>query len=115
MSNTNQTIDLTSAVKSIRTAKGWTQARLAKTWGVTVNFVSQIENGRRGVSLKGMETLAEKLAIPVSLLYVLADNPAKKPIGTLQRIIVDRLAKKKREPPQRKPANQVPELAAALN
>ena len=60
MSNTNQTFDLTSAVKSIRTAKGWTQASLATTWGVTVNFVSQVENGRRGVSLKGMEIACRK-------------------------------------------------------
>ena len=93
MNNKNQTFDLAPAIKSIREARGWTQSQLAQLWGVTVNFISQVENGRRGVSPRTMEVLAETLGIPVSFLYVLADDPTKKPIGTLRELILQSLAK----------------------
>ncbi len=84
---------LGQAIKRIRIAKGWTQARLAGLWGMSVNFVSQVENGRRGVSQKNVEALARILDVPISFLYVLADDPARKPIGVLQELVADFLAR----------------------
>ena len=93
MNAKNHAFDLGPAIKSIRKARGWTQAQLAQLWGVTINFISQVENGRRGVAPRTMEILADTLGIPTSFLYVLADDPTKKPIGALQELILQSLAK----------------------
>lgn len=88
-------LNIGPAIKWIRNTKGWTQAELASLLGVSVNFISQVENGRRGLAESKVEELARQMGIPTSFLYVLADDPGKKPVGTLQRMIKDAIAKKK--------------------
>ena len=82
------------AIKWIRSTKEWTQAELASLLGVSVNFISQVENGRRALAESKVEELARQLGIPASFLYVLADDPGKKPVGTLQKMIKQAIARK---------------------
>lgn len=55
-----------SRLKSLRLAKGLTQAQLAEGAGTTTQTVVQYESGRRNPSLKAAENLARALGISVA-------------------------------------------------
>ena len=62
------------AVGEIRTAKGLTQKQLAAQTGLTVNFLSLLENGRRGASLDVVNKLAAALGVPAEFILFLAGD-----------------------------------------
>jgi transcriptional regulator with XRE-family HTH domain len=62
------------ALRAIRSRKGVKQEELARRTGLTVNFLSLLENGKKGVSHRVVERIAEALDVPVSFLYLLADR-----------------------------------------
>ncbi len=67
------------AIKKIRGDLKITQKELAEKSGLTINYLSLLENGKRGIGLERLSDLAEIFGIPTSLILVLAsDAPDKK-------------------------------------
>lgn len=55
-------------LRTLRRARGWTQEQLAERANVDQTFISQIENGKAGVSLEYLKRLADGLAVPLGEL-----------------------------------------------
>jgi len=55
-------------VKRLRVARGWTQQELANRIDVHRVYVTQIENGTRGVSLEILAQLAKVFRVKASAL-----------------------------------------------
>jgi transcriptional regulator with XRE-family HTH domain len=52
-------------VRQLRTERGWRQIDLAEQAGISENYVSELEQGRKEVCLRTIEALAKALGIPV--------------------------------------------------
>jgi transcriptional regulator with XRE-family HTH domain len=55
-------------VKSLREKKGWTQADMAEHLGMERGQISEIEHGRRAITLPTLETVATGLNTTMSML-----------------------------------------------
>ena len=75
------TLMIGAALRTIRAKKEVTQNLLAKRTGLTIHFLSRLENGKKGVSPQVAERIAEALGVPVSFLYLLGDR-SKHPLVT---------------------------------
>ena len=73
-------MDLALRVKLFRVAAGLKQQEVAETLGVTTNFVSMIERGKREPTLKYLRAFASMVGVPVSVL--LWEPPEKNKKGT---------------------------------
>jgi len=62
------------ALKRIRKIRGLTQPVLAEESGLTVNYISLVENGERTVSIDAMNRLAESLEVPARFLSFLGGS-----------------------------------------
>ena len=60
---------------------GWTQAELAEKAGISVPFMTQIENGKKSASLEVIQNIAEALQIPYKNLF------DEKPSTKLQNLL----------------------------
>jgi transcriptional regulator with XRE-family HTH domain len=76
------------ALRTIRSRKGVTQDALSKRTGLTINFLSRLENGKKGVSPQVVERIAEALAIPVSFLYLLGDRSENPLVADLKDAVL---------------------------
>jgi transcriptional regulator with XRE-family HTH domain len=63
-------------IKSERNKKGLTQEKLAERVGVSNNFISYIESGKKVASIKTVNKIAEVLDIPIADLF--KDIPGEK-------------------------------------
>jgi transcriptional regulator with XRE-family HTH domain len=61
-------VELGKRIRSLRTAKGWTQVEVAVHLGISRNHLSDLERGKREIGLlmlqviaKGLDTTMEKL------------------------------------------------------
>jgi transcriptional regulator with XRE-family HTH domain len=69
-------MSLAEAVKKIRKDQGLTQAEVGKRSGLTVSYVSRIENGRIQPTTATLEKLALALGVPLSQVFsVPVQNP----------------------------------------
>jgi transcriptional regulator with XRE-family HTH domain len=68
-------LTLGNAIKLIRTARGIKQRDLASQLDVSANYLSLIEGGKREPSLAFLNRLAEKLCIPIAMLFVFQGEP----------------------------------------
>ena len=59
---------LGTTLKLLRTASNNTQSSLAKELGVTANYLSLVENGRRDPSLTFLKKFSKKLDAPLGYL-----------------------------------------------
>ena len=59
---------LGARLRSVRTARGWTQERLADAVGVRTASISRFENGLVGFSLTTLAQVAEVLRVPIAEL-----------------------------------------------
>lgn len=59
-------------IGEIRKARGLTQRQVAEHTGLTVNYLSLVETGQRGVSLDVVNQLAAPLGVPAELILFLA-------------------------------------------
>jgi transcriptional regulator with XRE-family HTH domain len=50
-------------IKARRKALGWTQRDLAEKTGIAPNFISEIENGHRGMQVRTLVTFARALMV----------------------------------------------------
>lgn len=57
------------AVATLRKEKGYSQERFAFEAGIARKYMSDIENGKRNVSLDVISRIADKLEIPLSELF----------------------------------------------
>jgi len=61
-------LELGAALRAARTAKGWTQARLADAAGVSRQLLVDVERGKRpGAELSGILSLARALGLGLTL------------------------------------------------
>ena len=63
-------------IRRYREYRKWTQARLAEELGISVNFLSDIENGKKWISPSSMVKFATVLNIEPFELFKPADAPA---------------------------------------
>lgn len=66
-------------VRTLRTAKGLSQERLAVDAGVDRTWVSQLERGNGNTSIDVLDRLAAALGVPLAALLVEPDPDAPKP------------------------------------
>lgn len=68
---TNSTINIfRSNLKFYRNERGLTQDRLSEISGISTDYLSQIERGKRTPSFKRMELIAKALNIEVYKLFM---------------------------------------------
>ncbi|MDE7292093.1 MAG: helix-turn-helix domain-containing protein [Treponemataceae bacterium] len=57
-------------IRRLRRERGWTQAYVADSLGITAPFLTMIESGQRGMSLELIESLGELFDVSVSSLFI---------------------------------------------
>ena len=67
----NRTTEIFRAnLKTYRTRQGYTQEELSEICGISTDYLSQIERGKRTPSFKRMDLIATALNIEVYKLFV---------------------------------------------
>ena len=61
---------LGNAIKVVRTATGMKQREVATKTGVTANYMSLVEGGKREPSIAFLNRLAKTLGIPVGIFFL---------------------------------------------
>lgn len=74
-------------VKEVRQGLGITQHELSRKTDLTINYISRFENGHRGISIQGLNSVAKALGVPVLLLTTMATNVARSPRNDAQRLL----------------------------
>ena len=68
---TNSTLNkIYKNIKKYRLAKGLTQSELAEITGISVDYISLIENGKRTPSIKRLIILANSLDIELYKIFM---------------------------------------------
>ena len=68
---TNSTIELICKnIKKYRLEKGLTQEKLSELCNISVDYLSEIERGKKTPSLKRLIIIAEKLEIKIEKLFI---------------------------------------------
>jgi transcriptional regulator with XRE-family HTH domain len=67
-------MDYGKAIRMARTAKGFSQSDLAKKLGFAPSYISRLEAGSRKPTMETMESIADKLHIPLYLLILLSSD-----------------------------------------
>jgi transcriptional regulator with XRE-family HTH domain len=83
-------MNLGQATKMMRTASGLRQKEIASRLGVTANYVSLVENGRREPSISFLRDLAVVLKVPVGLFFLWEETKtrsSKKGVDQLRDIL----------------------------
>jgi len=65
---------LGAAIREIRELRGLTQREVAERMNLSVNFLSMVENGKRGISIEHLNELAEILDVPTSFITFLGST-----------------------------------------
>jgi transcriptional regulator with XRE-family HTH domain len=65
-------MNLGRSIKLCRTNRGMSQEELAKKVGLSISYISLIEQGKRDPPMSTVEEMADALGVPVSLLTFLA-------------------------------------------
>lgn len=60
-------------VSNLRKEKGYSQERFAFETNIARKYMSDIENGKRNISLDVIKRIADKLEMPISELFALAE------------------------------------------
>jgi transcriptional regulator with XRE-family HTH domain len=78
------------AIKLMRTAAGMKQKDVAAKIGVTSNYVSLVENGRREPSVSFLKQVAAILSVPVGLFFLWEEaesGPSKKGLDQVRGLL----------------------------
>jgi len=76
---------LRTNIRRYRDYRSWTQAQLAEKTGISVNFLSDIENGKKWISPKTMVKIASAFNIEPFELFKTADYPEPSVSALLSR------------------------------
>lgn len=68
-------LDIGKRLKKLRKDKGYTLKQLSEICGLSVSFISDIENSRRNPSIENLDKLATALTVSVNNFF---DNNSKK-------------------------------------
>ena len=66
-----------SRIRQIRKTKGWSQDKLAKKCGISLNFMGHIERGTRKMSMDTFVSLCRELEITADALLFGAMQPSE--------------------------------------
>ena len=75
-------------IRDEREKRSWTQAKLAEEIGVTEQYISHIENGRKKVSLKALVNIAESFDLSLDYLVCMRSDPKRAESSRAERILV---------------------------
>jgi len=78
------------AIKLMRTAAGMKQKDVAAKIGVTSNYVSLVENGRREPSVSFLKKVAAILSVPVGLFFLWEETesgPSEKSLDQVRSLL----------------------------
>ena len=75
-------IKLGVAIRELREHRNFTQQDIAEKLDVTINYLSLVENGKRGMSLPNLNKLAVILDIPSSFIFFLGSDQPKNKDGS---------------------------------
>jgi len=67
-------MNLGHTIKTIRKQRQYTQDEFASACSITQTYLSQIENNLREPNLSVLKTIAEKLSIPLPVLFFISLN-----------------------------------------
>jgi transcriptional regulator with XRE-family HTH domain len=73
-------------LKFLRNEKDYTLKQLAALTGISISFISDIENGRRIPGLEYLGKLADGLGVSAYELIIEADNNEKDMLSTMERV-----------------------------
>jgi transcriptional regulator with XRE-family HTH domain len=65
-------MNLGNTIQDIRKHKGYTQGKFALECGITQTYLSQIENNQKEPNLSVLKTIADKLLVPLPILFFLS-------------------------------------------
>jgi transcriptional regulator with XRE-family HTH domain len=68
VSNENITVRFGLRLRMLRKQKGWTQVQMADALGIDRSYISDVERGKKNVSLPTMEVIALGFEISLSKL-----------------------------------------------
>jgi transcriptional regulator with XRE-family HTH domain len=83
-------MNLGKAIKFCRTQKDMTQAQLARRTGLSVSYISLLEQNKRDPAFSTVEKIAHELAVPTNILLFLAADPQE--LSPLDRELAEKLA-----------------------
>lgn len=78
------------AIRLCRTQKSFTQKSLAEKAGLSVSYLSLLEQNKRDPTISKIRDIAIALGIPASILFFLAADEAE--LSGLDSGLIDRLA-----------------------
>ena len=70
-------MNIGKSIKMCRTSLGLSQEALAQKIGVSMSYISLIEQGKRDPPMSTIGQVADALGVPVSLLTFLAADPSE--------------------------------------
>lgn len=77
-------------IKEVRTAKGWTQAKLAEESGVEPSYISHIERAVTKLSLPTLICIANALGASLDeLVYTNIAKSAHISVGMIEKLLAD--------------------------
>jgi transcriptional regulator with XRE-family HTH domain len=79
-------MNLGQAAKLIRTASGIKQKEIAKRLGVTPNYISMVENGKREPSISFLRELAVVFNVPVGLFFLWEETKKRAAKGGVNQL-----------------------------
>ena len=82
-------------IKWAREKAKLTQSHLARKVGLTVNFVSRVENDRKGISLVHILKIAEATEVSVAEIFVMAGDSNNGLIRQLQAMVENQIPEEK--------------------
>lgn len=96
MADNNLLVALGKRIRILRTRQGLSQSQLADSAGVSQTYLSEVEAGKRNVSVPYLEAIAQRLSIPVHELLKVEMEDSREAVlrelnGYLEKLPMDDL------------------------
>lgn len=86
MENTNLKQIIGQRIRECRLKEGYTQAQFAELMDISVNFLSEIETGKKGMSQDTIYRLCQKLQLSADYILFGSQNPNPLPRNLIQLV-----------------------------
>lgn len=83
---------LGSRIKILRVAQGLSQAQLADSINMSARYLSEVEAGKRNISIYFLKLLAERLSIPLSELLDFTEKEAREELLKDLNLFLEKLS-----------------------
>ena len=83
-------MNIGKAIKLCRKQKNWTLSELAEKSNLSTSYISLLEQGKRDPNLSKLESIAEALKIPLSVLLFIGSD--KSEIETVSSELAEKLS-----------------------